>query len=88
MSEANVWVEFAKSFGLPSAILVGVLIGLYRLGRLYVMEVAKPMSMRLIASIDHTDRVVDEQAKVLGDLNTNLRLLHDDVRDVKDKLTK
>lgn len=76
MSEVDAWMKFFQTFGFAAGLLLLMLFGMYRLGRYYVEQVAKPQADRAIVSLDHTDLAVGEQTAVLREVNANLREVH------------
>lgn len=86
MPEADLWLKVLQNFGFPAGLLLLVLFAVYKLGRFYVSEVAKPQSDRAIASMDHTDKAVDEQTEVLREVVANLREVHKKLDDVARQL--
>lgn len=66
------WLEIARTFGF-NAVLVLLLMGvLYKLGVLYINEVAIPMNQRLMDSVKHTDEAIDEHTKTLTTIRDTL----------------
>lgn len=58
-------LEFARLFGFNAVVIILMMYGTYRIARFYLERVAIPLNDRLIASVDHTDKVIEEHTAIL-----------------------
>ena len=75
------WVEFGKQFGFSALALAATWIGLYKLGRLYILDVAKPESLRRIAYWDAKERTDVEIVKTLQTVTLTLNQITETQKD-------
>ncbi|MGD9635703.1 MAG: hypothetical protein AB7G28_26335 [Pirellulales bacterium] len=68
----EIWFEFAKTFGFPALIALLFLLGAYKATMFYVAEVAKPMSLKIMESIDKTDRAIIESLETLHEISKSM----------------
>ena len=84
--EPNLWLDFAKTFGVAWALLLLLVWCMYRLGKLYITAVAKPMADRIIQSVDRNDEVVIEHTKILAAHLVALTEIRNELTAIKTKL--